>query len=589
MPRISKCSLKRWNFHRDYSQLPRISFTNITEDNDQAPRINDTYATPHLDSNTISSSMSRIRIPVQKLKQTTLSKDKKIMDFSQIPSWYDRLKNASTYTISDDLNHISFEPYRSFHKCYAKVLTQYTDTNISLSRRKMNFLLEKHPLKDIPIHIQEQQIKIDQAVKKLSALSENTFVLYNRLRVRRKTPTFYLHQRILIHLGDRNLPKLLDAYFELPEPRSLHLNREEFEKFMRILLNLKISGDYKPLLPRIIDVYNDIIETNQLHLTPFESTKYLSILLNHWKNINIPQDEKFSRIMSFKLKFADKIKFCPAMWDILLTHFPEKCDNIMTIMADESGLTRLTAEVFLKHLNSHDELNNALELMKLKNFHLDTYLLDTIIDQFIRFNKPQEAFTILSQILHKFGDISQINWPFETQSSQRTKLFKIDVLDKALQQLKNELPNNNFTWLRYKFKPSPLVTSKLLSYLNTKKEDQYQLLKLMVDQKIPLVNKYAIELLQTFDFKSSYLVLQLVNSSVAFNKNLHAVSHDANYDTKYLSNFVYDTTGILNELREIVKISLKIYDAHAGDEDANDLRVSLAEQIVKLNEQIKIM
>lgn len=572
-------------FYRHHSQLPKLSFTVIDQDKSDIE-----YHSAHA-ANTINPerkhvpSMGRIFLSSPTHNDSEPSENQ--IDINSLPSWYERLQKPSSYRIEEDIKQSDCNiPYRSFQRCYSRVLALYTDTFLSLTKSHMRELQARFHDPNVAANIQEQQIKIDVAVRKLSDLSANTFIMYKRLKVKRLTPPFYLHQQFLVHLGAKNTSKLLDLYFDLPEPRPLYLKREEFERLMSLILRLKISGDHRALVPRVVEVYEDIRQNgNGINLTPFEETKYFSLLLNSWKEQNLSQEEKYHKVLDLKLSSKKKLKFCPAMWNIMLTHFPEKVEEIMKMMANETGITRSTSEIFLRHLQTYDEFNNALELMKLKYFHVDPWLMDIILEKYIHFDKSNEALQLLSETLAIFEDVSTLNWTFSTQKFQRTELFKVDILNKTFFDLHNEMPDKPFTWLRYKFKPSPLTVGKLL--VSLKRDDQrLSLLGLMKKQNIPLVNKFAVQLLSECSFRSLPIILELVNSSTRFNSQLHNVFKDSRYDVNYLNNFVLDQREPLFELKEIFRQSLKIYDDSANVADTDPTRAAVADQLVQLNDKV---
>jgi hypothetical protein len=579
------CQIQRNVFHRNHTQLSKLSFTNIEPNSLECKykNLSETNKDINKTEEMPIPSMSRISLD-SFFKDCTPLKQ-----INQLPSWYERLSLPSSYRIDNDIIHSdTFVPYRSFQRCYSRELAAYTETFISLTKPQMRILQAKFPNQDLPEHVQQQYIKIDAAVKKLCDLSKNTYIMHKRLKIARYTPPFYLHQQFLIHLGDKNIAKLLDLYFDFPKPRPLYLKREEFEKFMSLLLSLKLSGDHKFLLNRIVEVYEDIRNNGcGINLTPFEDTKYLSILLILWKHQGIQQDEKFQRIIDLKNDPNPKkrLEFCPAMWNIMISHFPEKVDDIMKMISNEMGITRTISEVFLKHLKTFNEFSNALELMRLKHFHLDPLLLNIIIEKYIEFGKSKEAFHLISEIIKVFDDISLINWIFLTQKEKRTCLFRFDTLNKCFQQLSNQKNMPSSQWIRYKFKPDPIVLGQLALSLDV--NDRCKLLKLMIKQNIPLVNKHALQLLENKDFKTLPLVLSLTNESRDFNKNLHRVSKDAKYDTSYYSKFIHESTDSIFELKEIFRKGIHIYDDFADIETANDIKTAAAEQIVKLNEEIK--
>lgn len=584
---------------KNYTQLPRLSFTDIERDVSGTLPIEKPSGTKEVPLDIPSMGRICFARPSKEHRDREKGAGKRaenerempaLFPLSGIPTWYERLNAPSSYRLEKDplLGQVSV-PYRSFQRCYARVLSSYTDRFLSLTKPHLKELLLDFPNKELPTHVQEQQIKINTAVRRLSDLSLNTFIIYQRLKVKRNTPPFYLHQQFLVHLGEKNTVKLLDLYFDFPEPRPLYLKREEFERFMSLLLGLKISGDHRSLLKRIVEVFEDIRANGAgIQLTPFEETKYLSILLGLWKEQQIPQEEKFNRILKLRSNeecYPKKLNFCPAMWNIVISHFPEFSDEVMKMMAEEIGINRSTAEIFLRHLNTEDQLNNALELMKLKHFHLDPWLLNIVVDKYISFGKSMEALDLVTKVLSVFEDVSSLTWVFPTQKYYRTAIFRIDVLNKTLQQLFNEDANSEFAWLKYKFKPSPLTLGRLAVSLQDK--ERIELLKLMIQQNIPLVNKHALELLENKDFTTLSLVLNLVNNSKEFNKRLHQVSTDAKYDTIYYKQFIQDAADPTFELKQIFRASIKIYDDFESLEGMDLVRADAADQLLKLNEELK--
>lgn len=599
----SSYNLCRKYFQRHHTQLSKLRFANIGSDTNDIPipKIEPTFNNDKNElvnlQNIRSPSMSRIPLELflgnREGKNTKA--DNNYVQISQLPSWYERLNAPSSYRIEKDINYSMLNgevlpPYRSFNRCYSKELQIYTDKCISLPSSKMKELQMNFVDKDIPSFLQTQYIKINAAERKLTDLSLNTFIMFKRLKIPRYTPPYYLHQQFLIHLGDNNINKLVELYFDLPQPRPLQLKREEFERFMQLLLRLKVSGDHKSLLQKIIDVYEDIRQNGcGITLTPFEDTKYLSFLLIWMKNNNLSQEEKFAKIMKLRENNSGNqtkvLHFCPAMWNILLSHFPERTDEIMKMMANRMGITRLNSEMFLKNLKTYDQFCNTLELMRLKNFHLDAQLFNVIIEKYIEFGKSKEALELSIKVSEIYSDVSLSNWTFSTIKTERTELFRIDILNKAFFQLYNGNPNRKFELVQYKFKPSPFVLGKLAISLEL--DDRLKLLDVMKKQNIPLVNKHALELLVERDFKSLSSILSLTNSSIEFNKTLHEISKNLKYDTVYYSKFIHESTNIIFELKEIFKKSLQIYDKFSDVQSVDDIRAAVAEQIVKLNEEIK--
>lgn len=608
IPKLQKCF---------YSQTSRITFTNLEDHHGDIPN-QKTYMPINLKDLSIPSKKKEKNInqlnnlPTMgqiDLDSFNINKDQEasFFDVSLLPTWYERLNQPSTYRIHKDLESTSF-PFRSFRKCYSRILTLYFDTYITLPPSQMYELQKKlyydrEDKSHIPDSVQKLEIKIDRVTRKLSELSLNTYIIFKRLGIRRSIPPFYLHQQFSVNLNERNLSNLLNLYFELPKPRPLYLRRDELEQFLSLILSTKVSNDdNKALLPKIIDVFEDMYQNvksesmEDFQLTPFENTKYLSLLLNYWKSKNMSQEEKFNNIINLRM---NSLKFCPAMWDILLSHLPEYCNEIMKIMSEKSGLTRLSAGVFIRYLTTYDELNNTLELMKLKNYHLDSELLDTIITKYIEFGKIKEAKELMIEFFKFSFDLSSTNWEFPTLRKSRTELFKIDVLNKTLQQLKNENFDDpiTFSWLRYKFKPNPITMGNLLTHLDSL-TDEKDLLNIMVEQKIPISNKHALKLL-TFQtenladrikfFENVPLVLKLVNESYEFNDNLHVASTDSKYDTETYKKYVHIPTGTSFELKEIVKTSIEIYEEISTNSTFYNIRANLANQLVRLNDKLKYL
>lgn len=584
-PVLKRLKIKNNRYHGQYIQVPKLHFINIKEETPTE------LIVKRPEVQTPQPTMSRIDLLqyIKGNKENNVGSWQNNLRISDLPSWYERLNLPSSYSL---LNDKSLEEiptlYRSFQRCYARVLASFTDNYLSLPKSRMKELQAKLSDQELPENIQQQLVKISVATRKFSELSSNTYTLYQRLKINRLTPPFYLHQQFLINLGEENVERLLELYFELPEPRPLHLKREEFERFMRILLRLKISKDHKLLLPKLVQLYEDIqINGRGIQLTSFETTKYFSFLLNLWKQQDIPLDERFQRILKMKERRGlNRLVFYPAMWNIFLSHFPFKIDEIMKLMANESGLTRSTASTFIKYLKSLDSLNNTLELMKLKRFHLDPYLFDLIIEKYTEFGKSKDAFQVVESVINKFENISEMNYVIPTKASHRIDIFRIDILNKTFQQLHNYDPKLKFSWLKYKFKPSPFTLGKLLISLDT--YNRYKLLKIMLEHKIPLSNKHALKLIQQRHLNSLPYILRLVNESQAFNERLHQVIHDVRYDTKFLEQFVHDKNDRIVETNEIFDLSISIYKENQKTDNIDSIKSDIAAELIKF-EKYKAM
>lgn len=579
-PKTSKCFAR--TLHRYYIQVPKLSFTNIEA------KVPTKLLVKTAESSNLPT-MSRIDLSKYRnrnIEAFTELKDhrKLIVRISELPSWYERLNSSSSYSILEDesLNEVP-TLYRNFQRCYARVLASFTDTHLVLPKSRMKELQAKLQDQDLPENVQQQLVKVNVASRKFTELSSNTYTLYQRLKIKRMTPPFYIHQQFLINLGDVNVRRLLELYFELPEPRPLHLKREEFERFMRIILKLKISGDHRALLPKLVQFYDDIRKNgNGIQLTSFETTKYFSFLLNLWKEENLPMDIRYAKILQLKnLTGPKKLVFAPAMWNIFLSHFPYKVDDIMKLMANECGLTRSTAEIFIKHLKSLDSLSNTLELMKLKKLHLDPFLLDTIVGKYIEFGKADDAFELLIKIINTFEDISDMNWVLPSKSFQRVRIIQSDILNKTFQQMHNYDPEMKFSWLKYKFKPSPLTLGKLLLSLDT--YNRYKLLKVMIQQNIPLVNKHALQIIEQRHLNSLPFVLKLVNQSKSFNQQLHHARNDVKYDAHYLGEFFNPENNPTIEMNEIFDKSILFYKQHENDENIDLIKSEIATELIKFD------
>lgn len=564
-------------FHGQYIQVPKLHFVNIenTTHSELIVKRPETSSSPP--------TMSQIDLQYAHHNREEIGEPRHgIIRISTLPSWYERLDSPSSYSLLDDHSFKEASAlYRSFQRCYARLLASFTDNYLSLPDYRLKELQAKLPNQELAENIQQQLVKINVAARRFTELSSNTYTLYQRLKINRLTPPFYLHQQFLINLQEENIEKLIDLYFELPEPRPLYLKREEFEKLMRILLRLKISGNHKLLLPKLVQLYDDVRTNGKgIQLTSFETTKYFSFLLNLWKEQGVPLDERFKRVLKMKeTRGTNKLVFYPAMWNIFLSHFPFRVDEIMKLMANESGLTRSTAATFIKYLKSFDSLNNTLELMKLKKFHLDPFLLDLIVEKYIEFGKSKEAFEIIKTIINRFEDISDMNYVIPSKASQRIDIFRIDVLNKTLQQMHNYNPEMKFSWLKYKFKPSPFTLGKLLLSLDT--YNRYKLLKIMLEHKIPLSNKHALKLVGQRHLNSLPFILRLVNESQPFNEQLHHAIDDVKYDTKYLEQFVHDRNDRIVETNEIFDLSVSIYKENENDENISSIKSDIAAELIK--------
>lgn len=593
---LKRLVIKRRIIIRRYS-TSKLSFTKLDDDGSSFnPDIfnSKTNKLDKLERNNDKLTLQNIQKQIGVLDLNLLGKVSNKEDFqiSDIPSWYERLVSPSTYKIYDDIT-IDHEniPYRSFNRCYNRVLSVYADEFICLDSPAAKNIQLSLLEKNLPEQILQQQMKVELVSKKLNEVSSNSFIIYNRLRIKRMAAPFFLHQQFLVNLNEKNVARLVEIYFELPNPKPLHLKREEFEKFMTLLLGLKVSEDHKTLLPKIIEIYEDIkINGHGIKLTPFENTKYLSFLLNLWNEQGISQDIKFERIINLKLNDKGKSDFCPGMWNVFLSHFPERTDEIMKMMSHEVGITRTNVQIFLNYVKSYDELNNALELMKLKYFHLDPTLLTIIIEKHIEFGKEEEALLLLTYILRAFVDISDLNWQFLPQRIERKEIFKFDILNKTYYQLHINDTNLKHEWLRYKFKPNPLVISKLAASLSD--ENQYKLLELMNQQNIPLANKYAINILEqkSCDFKTLSVLAKLVKNSNNFNKELHNYSTDAKFNTKYLNLHIIDSSNdVFNELATIFQLCIQRYQKMNDIPGMETERGEAAQELVSLNQELKIV
>jgi hypothetical protein len=581
-------------FSRHHNQVPRISFSNLdTQEPTRIPWDVRRNREPSLQSEVNSAlsishnhSMSRIDLNKFDIKD----KDSAVMDIYKIPSWYERLSTPSTYRIHEDIINTSFSvPYRSFDRCYSRVLSYYFDAFLPMNRTEMEEKMAKLPNQDIPVSLQRQIVKVKAVERKLSQLSLNTYCIYKRLETPRDTPPFHLYQPFSIYLAERDIGKLLDAYFKLPSPRPQNIKREDFEIFMSLLLGVKASGDHDGLISQIVEVFEDIRKNGDgILLTPFENTKYLSLLLLKWRQEGVSQENKFKNVLKMKnnnyLKGEENIKlqFSPAMWDIMVSHFPEFGNEIMMMMANETGLSRLTAGSLIKCLTTYDELCNALDLMKLKNYHMDSQLFDIVLEKHLELGRVQEAWSLLENTMQVFKDISELHWKFLAQKYSRATTFKYDSLNKTLQQLRNENVDQpiSFSWLQYKFKPSPFIIGKLAFSLDL--AERSKLFKMMIEQNIPLVNKHSMELLEQQNFTMLSLILKLTNNSVGFNKDLHAIASDARYDTNYYKSYLYHPNGVCFELLEIFRRALDTLRTHSSNGGSTQLENDASNEIKSL-------
>lgn len=570
---------------RSYTQLSRLSFTNIDRELLPIP-----YYKPSdiLGTDVSKHSMERIMIP-QFTEAPMGDQESSIVDIKNFPTWYERLDSISSYRLHKDIALEGQEKkiYSSFSKCYSRVLSYYADHFISLTRERLHDLMSKLDNSDKPDHVQKLYIKIDLSEKRLSTISRNTYVIYQRLKVERETLPFYLHQQFLIHLNEGNIAKLLNVYFEFPHPRPLHLKREEFEKFMKLILKIKISGDHKPLLKKIVEVFADIRENGgPISLTPFEDTKYFSLMLNSWESEGMSKSEIYEKVLEIRaVKGPKPLKFVPAMWNCFLTHVPEKSEEILKLMAKEIGLTRFTAEIVLNNADSFDRLCNTLELMKLKNFHMDEKIFALVVRKYIQFGKTHEALELVEKLLDSFQDLTSRNYSFRPLSLERTEVFKLDILNKAFQQLHNEQQEMEHQWLQYKFIPSPFALGELLVSLD--REGIIRLLNTMIKHNIPLTHKHALNVIEKIEPSLLHLVLESVNRSRDFNINLKKISEEPKYNTAFYKNYTLQHQDIVLELREIFRKSLFLYDQMVDHVVPEKSRLKTVEQLVSITDYVK--
>ncbi|ONH77889.1 hypothetical protein BOH78_0223 [Pichia kudriavzevii] len=298
------------------------------------------------------------------------------------------------------------------------------------------------------------------------------------------------------------------------------------------------------------------------------------------------KSEIYEKVLEIRaVKGPKPLKFVPAMWNCFLTHVPEKSEEILKLMAKEIGLTRFTAEIVLNNADSFDRLCNTLELMKLKNFHMDEKIFALVVRKYIQFGKTHEALELVEKLLDSFQDLTSRNYSFRPLSLERTEVFKLDILNKAFQQLHNEQQEMEHQWLQYKFIPSPFALGELLVSLD--REGIIRLLNTMIKHNIPLTHKHALNVIEKIEPSLLHLVLESVNRSRDFNINLKKISEEPKYNTAFYKNYTLQHQDIVLELREIFRKSLFLYDQMVDHVVPEKSRLKTVEQLVSITDYVK--
>ncbi|QPG75369.1 hypothetical protein FOA43_002722 [Brettanomyces nanus] len=489
-----------------------------------------------------------------------------------------------------------------------------------LGLRLEDFELDKSVRRSTSEPLQKKR-RINQMVKyvadHLIDSQKNLSVINKRLKLKRLAPDFYLHQQFVINLGKKDLSKMVDIYFELPEPRALYLTSFEFEKFMSQVLAYKMSKEDHILdSEKLVDLFKNLLD-DHIPLTGFELTKYVFFTLKNMSSLHkLDKDSCFNGVMQLQSRFI----FTRSIWNLILNEFPEKRDIVLKEMANKVTLNRDLLITLLKTSTSISELANLLGLVQLKHIHLDPQMFELILRKLIGFGYYFLAKGMLETLLTsrrplKMDSFSEGVPIFPTRVERKLARQYEAFNGSLLYRARSAPPRANkvdFSRLiYYYFKPSPMICSVFLDSLcdsevftEAKKFEVNNILELMIKNKIPLINSQLLNVLSKLlvslpenlelDMKMVLQLNDLALSSIEYNERLHANSKDFKYDKKYLSSFIKEQVGnsVVNELRSSFKLSFELFrkwPAEGIEGFYYEMRIEVKEKMLKIYDELEIV
>ncbi|VEU23518.1 DEKNAAC104680 [Brettanomyces naardenensis] len=480
--------------------------------------------------------------------------------------------------------------YSSFKVCYGRELMRFGNNEMNLN------LDDFHLDKDVSRSSYEPRKKMNKIGKLVEHVSDefsdsrrNLSVINKRLKLKRIPPEFYLHQQFVINLGKKDLSRMLEIYFEFPQPRALHLTGYEFEKFMSLVLSYKMSKEDHLLdSEKLISLFESLHE-DRIPLTDFELTKYVFFTIKYLsKYRGLDVESCFSGVMRLQSRFI----FSQSVWNLILNEFPTKRSVIMKDMSNKIVLNRDLILTLCRSSESLVELLGILRVIQMKHIHLDQALLELMLTRLIDFGQYSLAKNVLDSLLDSCRSLPAKNSYKKDVTIYRTRVQRklsrqYEALNGVLlsrARSASSFSSSKATSSRlvyYFFKPSSMLCCSFLGSLcnvetltDNRKFEISNLLQLMIKYKIPLINLQAISILsgllanpvddsvaQRLDMDILDHLNELVFSSIDYNEYLHTCSKDFRFDKDYLREFIdgKDGESVVKELGTVFKLSFNVY------------------------------
>lgn len=404
------------------------------------------------------------------------------LEMSELPNSY-----SFTRSLINSINNV-MPNYSSFSSYFSDIIQRYGKL-IYIDNNSFKRMHEKLQIKDNSANDKVREIIIFNQLRQKSV---NSRIISERLKIERLDAPFYMHQQFSLNLEKENIESLLDLYFDLPNPKSLHLKRQELEKFLSLLIKTNFKEDkYRPLAKSVIDVFEDILNNDKavgIQLTNFEKVKYFSLLVskatNRFESHSTPPTASEYQSQNFLLKqlllIQHKIKLHKSVesYISLAYNFPNHNHKLAIMMSRYLPLNRLTVQLLIKNVPNWRTLQHMLRMIEKNNIHIDYELLNLILEQYIRFKKSTELKAIVFALFEKFGSLKTVNQLYDAKST-RQLIDKYHATNLASKSLKDEFEKSHYgeheiaieaedqnQWdqlIPYPILPSPELLTKFLS------------------------------------------------------------------------------------------------------------------------------
>lgn len=503
--------------------------------------------------------------------------------------------------------------YSDFITCYSRELKRFGINDLSLK-------LDEFPVDKSSLWSQSESRKTASRTKKLvqcvadsfSESKQNLAIINKRMKLKRQPPEFYLHQQFVISLGKKDVSKLIDIYFDFPSQKALHLTEYEFEKFMSLILGYRMSKEDRIAHSgKLISLFKSLL-SDRIPLTSFELTKYVFFTIRNLTEYRqLPTQECYEDVMKLQKSFT----FNPAIWNLILTQFPNHKLEIIKQMSRNTILNRDLTRKLVQACTTPAQLVNMLSIIKFTHSHIDQMLFEDILIKLVDLGFYSFAKSILNLILNAQTRKSTYSKgrSILRRKSQRFINNQIEAFNGVLlyraRNLSEDIVRKHYSrYLYYIFKPSPMMMASFLesltnpkSFTDNKRFELKDLLETMVKFQIPLLNSSALSILVALTNNQSEqhfidmdivgLLNELVYESIAYNESLHKYSIDGRYDKKYLGKFINKQVGssVALELKAIFKLSFNVFKRWPSSEkDAtySKKRIHVKTRLLKIYDQL---